>query len=121
MKEELQNALTEILRGVLSAKDFVLAELPEVVTQLLTWKMYESIIWFIFGIISIIIVIVVNCKTFKQSWKITVEVGAPAILANIIGSVIALIAISSIMNLDWLQITVAPKVYLIEYVASLAK
>lgn len=102
MTEELQKALTEILNGVLTAKDFMLAELPEVVQQLLLWKTVISLVWFS---LFMLIAIAMSCYTKKFFQRLEATI----------------VFIVSISHYEWLQIWLAPKVYLIEYVASLAK
>ena len=120
MTEELQGALTEILNGVLTAKDFMLAELPEVVQQLLLWKFWIHFIYFIVCLICVIIsgiIAVKVSKFFKESGD---EIGtfiAPFLVTCAAGFPL----MGAIFNLTWLQIWLAPKVYLIEYAASLAK
>lgn len=123
MNEELRKVLTEILNGALTAKDFILAELPEVVQQLLLWKFWLSITYNVVGISISILSIVLARKLYKYidgiesntydmdgvKW-FSVLVLIPTIPALVEG-----------LNLTWLQIWVAPKIYLIEYAASLAK
>ncbi len=120
MTEELQGALTEILNGVLTAKDFMLTELPDVVQQLLIWKLYESFILFIiFALVvcAVFIIAHMSVKKLREQRDSCPEcVYAMAALINIIPSVIAVDFFT-----DWLQVWLAPKVYLIEYAANLAK
>ena len=118
MTEELQGALTEILKGVLSAKDFMLAELPEVIQQLLLWKATLSIIWFI-AAVAVLICLISQVKKF---WAVLLKEGCGAEVFIIFYLMLPVGAFFiAIANLTWLQIWIAPKVYLIEYAASLAK
>ena len=59
MKEELQTALVELiqktLQGVDSTKDFLTAEIPDVVEQLLLWHGTYTFVEFAFTIILIIV------------------------------------------------------------------
>ena len=54
MKENLQNALVEILNRAISGIDssvaFMQAELPDVISQLLTWYAVKSATYSLFGI-----------------------------------------------------------------------
>ena len=123
MNEELQKALTEILSGVLTAKDFVLAELPEVLTQLLLWKFWHSLIIASLGVVVLICVLhfmTVYIKKVIDLGKTNDDYYLWLIPMSIIGIPISMAAFISI-NITWLQIWVAPKVYLIEYAASLTK
>ena len=122
MNEQLQKALGELLDKSLNAVDFMVSELPEVVQQFLIWKMWESLIWFIFGIFILSAIIIVNKKTWPKVWKLTCEHEAPVFLANVFLSVFAfLFALIECFNITWLQILIAPTVYLIEYATSLSK
>ena len=117
MNEELQGALAEILNGVLSAKDFVLAELPEVIYQLLLWKFAESIICLLAGIAALAIC----CIGAKKTWEWAAEDGTGLEAITILWLLPTAFAVFEGLNIKWLQIWLAPKVYLIEYAASLAK
>jgi hypothetical protein len=120
MTEELQGALTEILNGVLTAKDFVISELPEVITQLLTWKVCENIVYFTLAstiVGSILYVSHLMVKGLRERRDPCPEfVYFVGCLVSIIPVIVAIECL-----LKGLQIWLAPKVYLIEYAASLAK
>lgn len=136
MNETFKQAVNEILlstiESVSQAKDFVLAELPDVVQQLLMWKMVESIFY---STISISLTVI---SVFYWRWVIksrnadwTRERGnknEPSdsyMAAVIVGGIVTALVVAPIVlinfNLDWVQILVAPKIYLIEYVAELVK
>ena len=115
MNEQLQEALTTLLDKSLNAVDFMVAELPEVIQQLLVWKMWESAIWSFLGITLAMIISIGTCLLYKKDESSESYMWFP------IGTVLALIAIAAMCDFDWLQILIAPKVYLIEYAASLAK
>lgn len=127
-KEQLSN-------GFLFAK----TEIPDIVNQLLTWKLTYSLISNLIGILIIITCIgiihwqiydmkryknsnqYINDKTcysersFRYGWYIN-----GGIFLNLVLIVPIIIAISCI-NFTWLKILIAPKLYLIEYVATLLK
>lgn len=118
MTEELQGALKDILNGVLTAKDFMLAELPEVIQQLLLWKFCLSLSHIILGFLLVALVFFARHKCSKlESWNPRTD----DLFSYGISVVVSCILILITFNLTWLQIWVAPKVYLIEYAASLAK
>ena len=134
MNDKLQQSLSQILEqavsGVQAGVSLLSAELPDVIHQLLMWKMIESLIWCIGGIAFTVVAIrlfVKNSGRGKEvglKYKPTLthdEQGnlaewSPALLIPL--AIIAIIAIITI-NITWLQILIAPKVYLIEYAASL--
>lgn len=144
MNEELQNALADLIAKSISVAGDALAftqeQLPEVVQQLLLWKMVFSAIWFGFGLLLIIAPPLIfyiyggvgrpinpEAESYYRNHRRTLshdehgnpnpETIAPAIVVMLILLVLGMCAI----DFDWLKILLAPKVYLIEYAASLAK
>lgn len=136
MNDQLQQSLSQILdqavSGVQAGVSLLSAELPDVIHQLLMWKMVESLILCAGGIIFTVVAIrwfVKNSGRGKEEGrkhKPTLthdEDGdiAPWIPFALFPLVlIGAIAIDTI-NITWLKIWLAPKVYLIEYAASLVK
>lgn len=141
MNEQLQQALTAILNKTMSGVDagvnFLSAEIPDVIHQLLLWKMVYSLVIFIGGVLLLLITVVF---VYKQTCKVEVEGNVnwkkykanlsfdtdgdvhPGIIAVIAGGCFgAGFGIAGMTDLTWLQIWIAPKIYLIEYAASLAK
>lgn len=142
MNEQLQQALSAILNKTMSGVDagisFLSAEIPDVIHQLLMWKMIQSMLFFVFGIIVICWTIVFIKRQYRRSVEKTDNYGqvyyVPTMVFDnrgevspgcVIFAVLALAGIltgvSLISGLSWLQILIAPKIYLIEYAASLAK
>jgi len=140
MNEELQKALTEILNGTLSAagdaKQFLMAEIPEVVQQLLMWKLAEASVWMLFGVVLAVGGIITNWKIFKSkpdgktplrswAWRVwsdgDIWMEAGALIACIFSGAVGFIGVLvTLINLATaLQIWIAPKIYLIEYAATL--
>lgn len=136
MNEQLQQALAQVIEkatdGVQSGVSFLSAELPDVIHQLLMWKMIESLILCAGGIIFTVGAI----RWFAKNSGIGKEVGtkykatlthdergdiAPWIPVLIIPLVSIVVIASITINITWLKIWIAPKVYLIEYAASLVK
>jgi hypothetical protein len=119
MNEEITNKLQETLVGLIdsatSAAQFVQSEIPEVLEQLLMWKMAESIV--------ICVVAVVLLLSPVPIYKITNALAKKNdddgfFVINLFSIPLLIIGLCEI-NLDWLQIWLAPKVYLIEYAANL--
>jgi len=149
MNEELQKALAEIIIGALETaeqtKAFVLAEMPDVVQQLLAWKMAQSLIisvlwvgvfagaitfvWWKFAprpkqkLIDRLATLPENgCsrdRATEQFNEDNTERWIACLTVTVFCTPIAVAVFCT--NLDWLQIWLAPKVYLIEYAASLVK
>lgn len=122
MNEELQKALVDILNSVLAAKDFLVAEVPDVIQQLLLWKAAYSAISMLgfFALVSLIIWI--NKKQIEYIKKQDYwELGDhPEVMANLF-QIFWIIPLSTLWSLDWLMIWIAPKIFLLEYAAQLAK
>lgn len=150
---KLEGAVTSLIEKALAGVDtgigFMEAQLPEYIMQLLVWYGVKSAIWFVMGLLLMIITAtltkyVINAgKEKKRSadadyekgerWtrfsgrgEITSSAYDTAVAAP--SGAIALIATSYIVgviiissNLTWLQIWIAPKVWLVEYAASMVK
>ena len=142
MKEELQTALADLisktLQGVDASKDFLTAEIPDVIEQLLMWHGIYSFIVFMLMAFWFMLAIYFNVKQYKF-WKNIIgdneKIGklpgflryhngidwsfvAPLNLLQLLHSVPLVIMIE---NITWLQIWIAPKVWLIEYMGRLVK
>jgi hypothetical protein len=131
MNEQLQQALTEVLNKTVEATgkatDFLIAELPDVIQQLLMWKMAESLIVFVVSLAAIVAGPSMACYTWRKldeyyhrekgKGNHRVEWLCPVSLFWLVLTLPGSLCI----NITWLQIWIAPKVYLLEYAASLAK
>lgn len=120
---EFINKTTDALS---TATNFMVDQLPDVVSQLLMWKMVESLIGCLFWVVLIVgftaLAVYSSKYTMKKvecrDWDAVSYVGL--ILLAI--TLACLIGVSSEkLNLTWLQIWIAPKIYLIEYASSLVK
>lgn len=151
MNEELQKALAELFNSVLSAKDFMIGELPEYITQLLMWKAVESFVVMLIGVsfiaASVALIFYSNrirtarinsAKNDKKNGKdwcffsqekyctsltydFVMATGGPSAVCSAFVSVVLFVTGISSINLVWLQIAIAPKVWLVEYAAQLIK
>lgn len=134
MNEQLQQSLSQILEqavsGVQAGVSLLSAELPDVIHQLLMWKMIESLIWCIGGVAFTVIAIrwflkfVGKGKELDAKYKATLTHDEQGNLAewspvSLIPLVIIVLIAMNTINITWLQILIAPKVYLIEYAANL--
>ena len=119
--ETLESAVIGIIEkattGIDKATDFLSAELPDVVNQLLAWNTFSSSIWFAIGCFIILAGLIFPIVVFIRSDDNELKHAAlwVGLVVVIIGAVFAA------CNMDWLQIMIAPKVWLIEYAAGLAK
>ena len=150
MNEQLQKALVELIgkasNGIDVSVSFLSAEIPDVIHQLLLWYAAKSAIEFFVGVIILAFgVKIFNMKIgmSKDSAKKDYEDGKrwtrycglneitsteyDAIMmmpdywkAKALGVFAAMIG-SLWVNIDWLQIWIAPKIWLIEYASQLTK
>ena len=135
MNEQLQLAVSTLIQTSLNAIDkgttFLSNQIPEVIQQLLLWKAIASFIEFSSGIFiigGIFAWLIYQYKywttTVTTTWgekkvRLYAEAG-PFSLLNIF-LIIPLLYGSSCINLIWLQIWIAPKLYLIEYAKDFLK
>jgi len=124
MNDELQKALASLLnktvQGAEAGAQFLQRELPEVIQQLLLWHAVKSAVFF-----TLFLVLAAGCAF--AGWRL-IKNGVAKNNQDyaFIGCIFAVAAIllfwpALAYHLDWLQILLAPKVYLIEYAASLAR
>lgn len=116
MEKKLQNALVEILNATVSAKDFLVAEIPEVAHQLLVWKTVESAIFCVTALVFLALIVPVyrlSKGAELRAWPNNSVFLAwlPVFLMSFISWIL--------FDFDWLQIQLAPKLYLAEYAMQL--
>ena len=131
MKEELQKALGELLSkansGIDTAGEFLASELPDVIQQLLMWHGIYNLTLFLISFAAAIIATTLTVKVFlnmkvEGHWSANdtnTELSGTG-GSSLILSVILVVLFLFTINLQWLQIWVAPKVWLLEYAAKLA-
>lgn len=129
--EALDKTLANLIDGApeKGAKlvDWLYNQVPEVVTQLLTWHMVESgvqalmsLMWVI-GSIVFAAIATRKFHAWAKAEKCTAdpEFIIPAIFGNLVFLIISACNVGHFMdNLTWLKIWIAPKVYLLEYLSS---
>ena len=127
MNEDLQEVLADLIGSAIEAKDFLLAEVPEVIHQLLLWHGVKSGLSFLAAMTTLVLYArAVKCFFGSAANKKSIlykandgwDMGDAAGLSAILG-LVSIIPIVAFWSIDWLQILVAPKVYLIEYAAKL--
>ena len=125
MNDKLEKALIEILETVTTstgkAVDFLSGEIPEVAEQILNFHFYESIVMLIGNILLFFVGVSVPFVVYKL---IKNNEGEMFFMVFTLFDLIILIPSSiNIMKsvLKIIKISVAPKLYLIEYVSALIK
>lgn len=126
----LEQALLAIINSTTNAigkgVEFLSGQLPEVIHQLLLWHAIKSGVMFtvLLGciIVSALCIKYLLRNAEKEVEKYKHQDVSGQYLLSLICFFIGLGAlIAALHNLTWLQIIIAPKVYLIEYAASLIK
>jgi hypothetical protein len=141
MNEQLQQSLADILvkvtSGVEAGVSFLSAELPDVVYQLLTWKILEAGLAAVFSTLLLVTILVVLIKYSGvgreagsgRRHKITLthdedgDIGPHVMFTyGAAAGAILFSTVQAYINLMLcLKIYIAPKIYLIEYASSLVK
>jgi hypothetical protein len=132
MNEELQKSLASLLSkansGIDNAGEFLASELPDVIQQLLMWHGAHSFIVFIVGIITLATAIILPVKAYNgrlieghwaspcSAYEEISLLGVAAMSLSLVG----FFASMAFINIEWLQIWIAPKVWLVEYAAKIA-
>lgn len=122
LQDSLVSIIQQVQSGVSAGVSFLSAEIPDVIRQLLLWKMVEAIVTVIVCVAALIafgFAVRASLKhDSKNYWSDSIF---PVSMFG--GLFIALPSVIGIycMGLTALQIWIAPKVWLIEYAASLVK
>lgn len=128
MNEQAQKILIDLMQkastGIDSAVSFSQAQIPDVINQLLVWNAASSAL---FQAFAIIFMAFYGWSSLKAAHNVSHgpldEFGDTMCIFWIIGGgVFSLVLfIEFWFNFDWLKIWLAPKLYLIEYAASMVK
>lgn len=142
ISEELQvranQALLEMLSGIEKAADFTVEQAPMVVQELLLWNFTTSLVTSIFGWVLFITASLILSKTliaYKNNKEWTLDKNysyretSHLAIVLVVGSgvfiglylAIAALVYSTGDGLNWLKISIAPRVWLLEYAADLVK
>ena len=143
MNEQLETQLVEILQSVSTsvgdAKEFMIAELPDVVQQVLSWYTVLSIVENIIAIILLVLIgymirnmlvkpksmstanVIQRLSFMKDNYAENGIDYSPGVLLWAAAAVIMFAVAMSKLNIVFLKILIAPKLWLIEYAATLGK
>jgi hypothetical protein len=121
-KELIDKTLSELINGFIATKDFVLEQAPDVINQLLLFSLGQSIVWGIFQL-SVVIAAAI-CLKRALNWKpdstddrLTKDLMIPVLFLTS-----GIFAISFLFtSVEILKISLAPKLFLLEYAANLLK
>lgn len=122
MEDKLVEILTRLQGAVEKGFDFASDQIPDVIHQLLLWHSIHSLMFFISGVV-ILGVIIYSLKVYKDKvYKDVVDLDDGVIGVFFMQLIFFILSIAMIVhNLAWLKIWIAPKVWLLEYIATLSK
>ena len=119
MNEKLSEALVELISLSVSGVEFLVSEIPDVLHQLLIWKATVSAISMLCWVLLCIAIYKFNSWQIRYLTK-NKKFDDPNVMANIFQSFL-IIPLIGLFDLNFLQIWIAPKVFLIEYAAQMVK
>ena len=135
LQAELIKIVTTINNGTGTAWDFLQEQTPDVIQQLLMWHGIKSFVAFCISIMFIITGFILTKKIYKQSKVLSDKAKVKdkdnpygyydpfPYIAMWVAPLLVCILVTPLLvfgNLEWLQIWVAPKVWILEYIRSLA-
>ncbi len=132
--EALATLLGKFNQGVDASISFLSEQIPDVIQQLLFWKFAESLAFCFLGICCIVLAFVISRKLHKwgssviegektryhPNARIVYEDHPFPVIGQLIPVTLFLIGLCH-LNINWLKIWLAPKIFLIEYAAALMK
>lgn len=124
MDSQLQKALAAIIEktssGISAGIDFLSGQLPDVIHQLLIWRAVYSAVQCFFAVIIGGVLAYFYYRVYRWWRDSEFEwIDHPEIMFFAL-TLFAWGIPAKMFSLDWLQIWIAPKIYLIEYAAKLA-
>ncbi len=116
------NRLLKLLADSLEqGKEFVLTQAPEVVQQLILWKRAEHTAWVCMGLVGMVVMYFVGRRCY--AWLVENnrrgEPGEWPCLLGIPSAALLFLGLLLFNIAPCLQVWLAPKVYLLEYLAKL--
>jgi len=128
MNEQANKILADLLQkasnGIDAAVSFSQAQIPDVIHQLLMWNFAESIIFSLTGILLFLLVQYLTFRIFKylrKEWEDDYFSDHPEVIVVFMLWLLVTLITLTLLDLSWLKIWIAPKLYLIEYASHLVK
>jgi hypothetical protein len=129
LESALINILEKTIAGVEKGVEFLSSEIPDVIYQLLLWHGIKNFIYFLVAILCIAITAFIGKKIyntikaddFKWGENNDPSRGAWYVFFLTCVSIVPIAFFFNLINIEWIKIWVAPKVWIIEYTATLVK
>lgn len=121
MNEELSKLLSIAVDGLKSTTTFIAEQVPQVVIELLKYKLFEAIAWGVVMVVISVAIIRLGKRAYDFHDKQNDAGGKVAVL--IIFGIGFGLSMRSVIDstLTIAKITLSPRIYLIEYVAETIK
>lgn len=123
LKQEAADALVQILRDAASVREFAIEQAPDVIQQLLTWKLLEASATAALCFVLCLLAIAGIRFLWRRDWDDSMDRTFARVMSSVIGGAMAMLLLA--VSLDYafqaLQIAIAPKVWLLEYAADLVR
>jgi hypothetical protein len=113
LEQTLVDAINSTKEGISKGIDFASEQLPEVIEQLIMWKMAEAIVWIVITFIALVVIVKIAKSKWDDCYSKFDAIGI-SMLLGIMPLIIFLVNVTELIKL-----IVAPKVYLLEYVSKL--
>lgn len=122
LKTYLITALEKTGNLVDKSVDMVMEQAPILMQEVLHWYFAYNLILFILGLIVLIAIAVIDYKLIKWEQSDRSDKDGFGYFVSFMFSVITIpLTFLILINLTWLKIYIAPRLWLIEYAASLVK
>lgn len=129
MNEQLKEASEQLLLNMISTLEstgeWIAGEIPLVIGELLKWTIVSEFIDFLFGVllIGVICYFVYLMLVRKYKWQVKMwkETDGIHLIPVCLAWIIVALVSSIFINITWLKAWIAPRVFLLEYAASLVK
>jgi len=109
MNKQLEQGLVDVLNTFAQAKDFTMEQAPDVVQQMLAYKLFTGAAQVVIGTL----IIVLSLWATKYFWK---DSGGEVLLP---ASIMTVVGLCILCSSDFWMAYFAPKVYILQYVANL--
>jgi hypothetical protein len=119
---ELEKQLAELVKlgkdGAIKAADFVIAQAPELVEQMLRWHFVKSIAACGACLLLAVVALTIGLLMWRH-WSKLPGGAEPVVMFTAFAFIGGVCGICS--NMEWLQIWVAPKLYVFEWCTQILK
>lgn len=119
LQQKAEQLLGQLIEKATQAGDFVVEQTPLLIQELLTYNLYLSLVQFIGALI--LMYVLYRVHKFAYLYFEDKDIGDHPEVMLVMLSWFLFAPICVWINLTWLKILVAPRLYLLEYAASLVK